>query len=46
METVVLIGGILSLVGVLVWIALLVWAARADGRDQSRRDAEAQPPDA
>lgn len=37
-EIVVLVGGLLSLVGVLVWIGLLLWAAREDGRDQRRRD--------
>jgi hypothetical protein len=41
MSALVLIGGILSLVGMAVWIGLLVWAARADGRVQAEHDAAA-----
>ena len=32
--TVVLFGGVVSLVGVTVWIGLLIWAAKGDGRVQ------------
>jgi len=35
---ILVVSALLGLVGVAVWIALLVWAARADGRDQERRD--------
>jgi hypothetical protein len=44
MEIVVLVGGILALVGVVVWIGLLLWAAREDGRDQRRRDERRRDP--
>lgn len=38
MTAVLIFSAVLGLVGVAVWIALLIWAARADGRDQERRD--------
>lgn len=44
----VLIGGILSLIGMAVWIGLLVWAARVDGRVQREHETDAggpAPPD-
>lgn len=40
MEVVILVGGLVSLLAMLAWIGLLLWAAREDGRDQRRRDAE------
>jgi hypothetical protein len=40
MRDVLAISALIGLVTILIWIALLIWAARADGRDQERRDRE------
>jgi hypothetical protein len=37
-RAVLVVSGVVSLLGVVVWIGLLLWAAREDGRDQQERD--------
>lgn len=39
MNAVYLVGGILSILTVLVWIGLLIWGAVEDGRDQKRHSS-------
>jgi hypothetical protein len=40
MREVLAISALIGLVTIVIWIVLLIWAARADGRDQERRDRE------
>lgn len=39
---VVLLGAVVSLLGVTAWIGLLIWAAKGDGRVQREHDRNAE----
>ena len=40
--TVVLFGGVVSLIGVTIWLGLLIWAAKGDGRVQREHEEDAR----